>query len=346
MSENGRMAARSIVLVVLLAWSLPVVASERQSRFTFSRKAMGVQFTIVLYASEKSQANTAAGAALDRITALDIICSDYSPTSELMKLCARAQPGRAESISEDLARVLARSQQLARRTNGAFDVTVGPLTKLWRRTRRRKVLPSARRLLEARRAVGHAHLQVDRDGRQVTFARTGMRLDLGGIAKGYAVDRAIEILARHGIKRAMVDGSGDIAVGDPPPGRSGWQVAVASLKNPDATPTRVLDLVNTAVATSGDAYQSVTINGRRYSHILDPRTGLGLSVSSSVTVVAPDAATADGLASAISVMGPVAGIELAERTRGVQAMFVMRIDGRHRVRSTTGWSDRLRIRRP
>ncbi len=346
MSGNGRIAAWSVVLVVVLSWCLPVDASERLSRFTFSRKAMGVEFTIVLYASEKSQANRAARAALDRITSLDAVFSDYSETSELMRLCSRAVPGRAESASEDLVRILGRSQQLARMSRGAFDVTVGPLTKLWRRARRRKVLPPAQRLSEARRVVGYGYLAVDRCGRHVTLARAGMRLDLGGIAKGYAVDRAIEILARHGIRRAMVDGSGDIALGDPPPGRRGWRVAVASLKNPDATPTRVLDLANAAVATSGDAYQSVTINGRRYSHILDPRSGVGLSIPSSVTVVAPDATTADGLASAISVMGPGPGIGLAERTRGVQALFVTRSDGRQQIRSTTGWRDRLPTRRP
>ena len=146
MSGNGRIAAWSVVLVVVLSWCLPVDASERLSRFTFSRKAMGVEFTIVLYASEKSQANRAARAALDRITSLDAVFSDYSETSELMRLCSRAVPGRAESASEDLVRILGRSQQLARMSRGAFDVTVGPLTKLWRRARRRKVLTPCRRV--------------------------------------------------------------------------------------------------------------------------------------------------------------------------------------------------------
>ena len=138
----------------------------------------------------------------------------------------------------------------------------------------------------------------------------------------------------------MVDGSGDLAVGDPPPGRAGWKVAVASLENPDKRSTEVLELANIAIATSGDAFQSVTIDGKRFSHILDPRTGLGLTTSSSVTVLASDATTADAMASAISVMGPEAGQRLVARTRDVESLFVSRAKGRLTIHRTGGWPGR------
>ncbi|MEE3365273.1 MAG: FAD:protein FMN transferase [Planctomycetota bacterium] len=327
----------SVAVVIVLFALRTGLADQPLTRFEFHRKAMGVDFTIVLYGSQMGAANIAAKAALDRVTQLDGICSDYQATSELRRVCAQARPGQPMPVSEDLVRVLELSQRISKSSRGAFDVTVGPLTKLWRRARRQKALPPADRLKQARSLVGYRLVSVDRPARRVTLKRGGMRLDLGGIAKGYAVDRAMEILARRGFTRAMVDGSGDLAVGDPPPGRPGWRVAVASLENPDKRPVEVLELANVAVATSGDAYQSVTISGTRYSHILDPRTGLGLTTSSSVTVIAADAATADAMASAVSVLGPVAGQRLVAETRGVESLFVTRVENSSRIHKSKGW---------
>ena len=336
MRRHGSTIVSVAVVSVLFALRTGL-ADEPLTRFEFHRKAMGVDFTVVLYGSQMGAANTAAKAALDRVTQLDGICSDYQASSELRRLCAQARPGQPVPVSEDLVRVLDLSQRISKSSRGAFDVTVGPLTKLWRRARRQKALPPADRLKQARSLVGYRLVSVDRPARRVTLKRGGMRLDLGGIAKGYAVDRAMEILARRGFTQAMVDGSGDLAVGDPPPGRPGWRVAVASLENPDKRPVEVLELANVAVATSGDAYQSVTISGTRYSHILDPRTGLGLATSSSVTVIAADAATADAMASAVSVLGPVAGQRLVAKTRGVESLFVTRIENRSRIHKSKGW---------
>lgn len=339
MRQHGRWTVGVAAIVVLFGLQAGW-ADEPLRRFEFHRKAMGVEFTVVLYGAKKGAANTAAKAALDRVTQIDAICSDYKATSELRRLCAEARPGRSMPVSVDLVRVLARSQEVSKLSGGAFDVTVGPLTKLWRRARRQKRLPPPDRLKQARGLVGYRLVSVDVHRRQVRLKRSGMRLDLGGIAKGYAVDRAMEILAQRGFSRSMVDGSGDLAVGDPPPGRAGWKVAVASLENPDKRSTEVLELANIAIATSGDAFQSVTIDGKRFSHILDPRTGLGLTTSSSVTVLASDATTADAMASAISVMGPEAGQRLVARTRDVESLFVSRVKDRLMIHRTSGWPGR------
>jgi thiamine biosynthesis lipoprotein len=152
--------------------------------------------------------------------------------------------------------------------------------------------------------------------------RPGMRLDLGAIAKGYATDEALAVLRRLGLPRALVNASGGISAGAPPPGRDGWRVAVAPLE-PDAPPSQFLRVVNGAVATSGDTWQFVEIDGKRYSHIIDPRTGWGLTTHSSVTVLAPDGMTADGLATAVSVLGPQEGLALVEQTPGVAALIVL-----------------------
>ena len=346
MKRHGTMFVVGVVGIVLFGNRVGL-AEAPLSRFEFHRKAMGVDFTVVLYGAKKGAANSAATAALDRVTLIDSICSDYQASSELRRLCARAKAGQVMPISHDLARVLERAQQIAKRSGGAFDVTVGPLTKLWRRARRKKQLPPRGRFRQARELVGYRLLEVDGRGRTLILKRAGMQLDLGGIAKGYAVDRAMEVLALRGFTRSLVDGSGDLAVGDPPPGRKGWKVEVESLAVPGKAGREsavVLELSNTAIATSGDAYQSVTIDGRRYSHILDPRTGLGLATSSSVTVIAADATTADALASAISVMGPIEGQKLIGRTAGVESLFVTRVGNRRTIYRSQGWQGRGRNR--
>ena len=170
--------------------------------------------------------------------------------------------------------MLSRSQLLAAQSEGTFDITVGPIVKLWRRARRSKEMPSPERLAEARRAVGYRYLQLDPKKHTARLLRPGMRLDLGGIGMGYAVDESLALLRSLGITRALLDASGDIGVGDPPPGKEGWKIGIAPYAA-DAPPSRYLILANAAVTTSGDAFQHVDIGGKRYSHVVDPRTGLG-----------------------------------------------------------------------
>lgn len=286
---------------------------------------MGQPIKIILYAPDEPSANRAAEAAFDRIAQLDRVMSDYQPESELSRLSATAGSGRAVPVSDDLWRVLDRSQRLAERTDGAFDITVGPYVRLWRRARREKELPTDARLDEARRAVGYRHLRLDEPGRTAELLVPGMRLDLGGIAVGYAVDEAMAVLRQQGIARALIDASGDILVSEPPPGETGWTIGIGPL-DAEGAPSRYLHLRMAAVTTSGDAFQHVVIGGRRYSHIVDPHTGLGLTDRSSVTVVADDCITADSFATAVSVLGPKRGLELIDDTPGAAALIVRNID--------------------
>ena len=161
-----------------------------------------------------------------------------------------------------------------------------------------------------------------------------MRLDLGGIAMGYAVDETLKLLRERGISRALVDASGDIGVGDPPPGKLGWTIGVVPL-SAEGTPSKQICLANAAVSTAGDAFQHVDIDGKRYSHIVDPHTGLGMTDRSAVTVIAPDCTTADGLDTAVIALGPRAGLALVEGTPGAAAFFVRagRSSPRHSNRS-------------
>jgi thiamine biosynthesis lipoprotein len=184
-------------------------------------------------------------------------------------------------------------------------------------------MPDPARLAEARALVGYHKLHLDAAERTVRLDHPGMQLDLGGIAKGYAADRAIELIRLEGIASALVAAGGDVVVSAAPPGSRGWRVAVAPLTKSSAQRPRRLLLNNAAVSTSGDAEQFVEIDGKRYSHIVDPRTGIGLLGRRSVTVIADDGVTADSLATAVCVLGPVKGLKLVDRTPGTTASLVI-----------------------
>jgi len=232
--------------------------------------------------------------------------------------------------------VLAKSQLLAAQSEGTFDITVGPYVKLWRRARRTKEMPSPERLAEARQAVGYRYLELDPKEHTARLLRPGMHLDLGGIAMGYAVDESLALLRSMGITRALLDASGDIGVGDPPPGKPGWRIGLVPYAA-DAPPSRYLILSNAAVTTSGDAFQHVDIAGKRYSHIVDPRTGLGLTNRSSVTVVARDCIDADSLTKPVSVLGAEAGLKFIEKYPGVSVLVVRDNNGKAEVFESEGF---------
>lgn len=307
-----------------LFWTAAVSGFAREpalTRFEFSQPHMGTRFSIIVYAPDPDAASWASASAFDRIARLDNTMTDYRSSSELMKLCERAG-GPPVSVSEDLYQVLAKSQELAERTNGAFDTTVGPLVRLWRRARRRHELPDQERLARALGLVGYKNLRLDPKARMAQLLKPGMLLDLGGIAKGYAADEALAALRQRGISSALVAAGGDIAVSGPPPGKEGWRIGIAPLESPDQPPSRFLVLHDAGISTSGDSEQYAEIGGTRYSHIVDPKTGRALIGRRSVTVVAANATTSDSLATAVSVLGPERGLELIRSTKGTGVLFV------------------------
>jgi thiamine biosynthesis lipoprotein len=309
----------------LLAVVLAGPPDTKLARFEFRQPHMGVEFKLVFFAIDQATADRAQAAAFKRIAQLNGVLSDYNPESELSKLSRSAPSPAPVKLSDDLWQVLSQAQALAAESDGAFDVTVGPLTALWRRARRTRQLPSPEKLAAARAAVGHEHLLLDPQKQTARLAKPGMRLDLGGIGVGYAVDQALAVLGEHGIDRAMIDASGDIGVSGPPPGAKGWRIGVAPL-DPQAAPSHYLLLANAAVTTSGDAFQFVEIAGKRYSHIVDPKTGLGLTERTSATVVAPTCTAADSLATAVCVLGTPAGLKLIESREGAAAIIVRPVD--------------------
>ncbi len=307
--------ARSVLMALLLVAlvAIPAVGDETWGRFREVRPALGSTFEILAYAPDQEVATATFDAAFARVEEISRVFSVYDSRSEVLRLVRQAPMCEPVAVSRELAKVLDYSLCLSRQTEGAFDVTVGPLTRLWRRARRLRELPAEERLAQARAAVGSHLVEFDRDEQTVRLLAEDMRLDFGGVAKGYAADEALRVLRERGLNRALINAGGDLRLGEPPPGERGWRVGVAAL-NPGDPPEEILELADCGVATSGDAWQFVEIEGQRYSHLIDPRVGVPIGERIGATVLAPSAMKADALASAVMVMGPEQGIALVDQT--------------------------------
>ena len=313
-------------------------AGELQ-RFVFEKAEMAVPFRITLYAEGEASARKAADAAFERVELLNSLFSDYDPESELSRLCRNARVGEDVPVSSDLWRVLALGTDVAERSGGAFDITAGPVIQLWRRARRQRELPAAEKLQEAMERVGWRRLQLGAEEKTVRFTVAGMRLDLGGIAKGVAVDAALAVLKEHGIACALVAASGDMGAVGAPPGKPGWRVEVAPLDVPGAPAARFVWLRDSAVSTAGDTFQRVELGGVRYSHIVDARTGQALTDHSLSTVLARDCTTTDALETTLSVLGPERAMELIARTPGTAAYMVRKPGETVEVYESARWRE-------
>ena len=313
-------------ILTALCFYASATAAE-PARFEYEQPHMGTLFRIVLYAPDRTIADKAATAVSERIEALNLIMSDYRADSELMKLCAAfdSKVGEPVRVSAELFEVLAAAREVSELSGGAFDVTVGPVVKLWRVARKTGRLPPPDELAAARKLVGWKNVELSAKNRTVRLLIPGMKLDLGGIAKGYAADEALKVARSFGISSAMVAASGDISVTDAPPGRDAWRLEVGGLTR--TSPRRVLNLKNAAVSTSGDAEQHVVIDGIRYSHIVDPRTGVGLTGHRSVTVIAPRGILADSLTKMASILDADRAFDVLKKREGVACLIVV-LDGK------------------
>jgi thiamine biosynthesis lipoprotein len=312
----------------LFALSLTIVALTGPPRSELHRYEavephMGTLVRITLYASGEEVARDAFRAAFDRIRELDGILSDYRPDSELNQITEVAVR-RAVRVSEELFTVLAASQNLAEATGGAFDITQGPIVRLWREARKSARIPDPAALQEAAGRSGFRKLHLDAKHRTVTVDKAGMALDVGAIGKGYAASEAIEVLGGLGVRSALVAVSGDLAFSEAPPGQRGWRIGIDTADAPDVRVPGVLELTNGAVSTSGSSEQYVNIDGRRYSHIIDPSSGMGLADDITVTVIARQGLDSDGLDTAVSVLGAARGLALIESRPDAAALIIQR----------------------
>jgi FAD:protein FMN transferase len=309
-----------MISILLILIYLPLQTFAQEKRFEFEKGLMGSKFRLVFYASSDSLARLAAAQAFGRIDTLNEILSDYRDGSEINRLSAQSGSGKWVCVSEDLYRVVSTSKEISQKTGGVFDITIGPVVQLWRRALRRSQFPVQKELDEALASVGYQKIALRPKKRAIRLSNSRMRLDVGGIGKGYAADEAVRILKGLGIASILVDAGGDLTLADPPPGKAGWEVEITSGTPQDSTAT--LLLANVGIATSGASYRYLEHNGIRYSHIVNPNTGVGLRYHVRTTVIAPSGTLADALATALSVAGISKAREISRAFPGVRVWLL------------------------
>jgi len=285
------------------------------------RMTMGTVARIMVVAENQQQAHRAINAAFDEIFHTEELMSDYDPNSQLSKVnrLAFEQP---VLVDAELFEVLTAAMLYSSLSDGAFDITIGPVVQLWRKAKEDNAAPAADALQKAKERVGYKKLILNAENTTVRFAKEGMLLDLGGIAKGYAIDKAIEILQDAGVKGAMVDVGGDLrCFGTPANGKKHWLIG---LQDPaeDGNILLTLNMDDRAVATSGDYRRFVIIDEQKHSHIVNPTTADSPDDLSSVTLIAPTATAADALATAVTVLGNEKGIDLINKTKTAEAILI------------------------
>lgn len=320
-------AVGTFVLLLLTVLYIAAPAREPVQLDSGYRIVMGTFSRVVVLAKSNDVAQQCAEAALHVQRHVDELMSTYILESELSSVNQHAFH-EAVRVTEETFAVLEQAKRFSELTDGAFDVTIGPLSDLWRKAGDANVPPTDAEIAAARGKVGHDKLILDPEAMTVKFVAEGMKLDLGGIAKGYAIDRSVEVLKQGGAVGGMVDIGGDVrCFGTPPRGKPTW---VVGLQDPAVAPDDMatdkllmaLNVTDAAVATSGDYRRFTEVQGQRQSHIMDTQSGRGANTLISVTVIAPDALTADALATAVSVLGPEKGLALIEPLPHTEAILI------------------------
>lgn len=294
--------------------------------YELSFPAMGTMLAFQAFSRDEQQVERVFNDARGEVERLGEILSDYSAESETVLLSAPDKIGQWQTTSPELWEVLEICDRWHRLSDGAFDASVGRLSMLWRKARKSKTLPSQTEIDHALAQCGWQHVELDRAGRRVKLNRAGLRLDFGAMGKGFIIDKAYERLAKGGLPCALVRAGGDLRCGDAPPDRTGWPIEIARLSESEE-PQRFF-LANAAVSSSGDLYQFLEIDGVRRSHVLDPRTGLGVPGPRLVTVIAATAAEADAADTAMCAMNDQAALKIANQLGNLQVrLATLQTDG-------------------
>ncbi|MBA4854041.1 FAD:protein FMN transferase [Emticicia sp. BO119] len=279
-----------------------------QTYYEFTHLQMGTQFRIMLYAPDSATASAASQKAFVRLDTLNMILSDYREDSEINRLCRTSGTETYIKVSNDLWKIIKESIKGARMSDNNFDITIGPMTQLWRRMKRQKQLPSETQIAEARAKVGIDNIALATNTQSVMLKKKGMRIDFGGIGKGYAEDEMMKTLQENGITSAMIEAGGNIVISNPPHQEKGWKVIINA---------KDYYLKNCGVSTSGDMYQFVEINEKKYSHIIDPKTGIGTTEMKQVTIISKDGTSSEWLSKAIYLMDKKKGMVLLKKMKAI-----------------------------
>jgi thiamine biosynthesis lipoprotein len=283
---------------------------------------MGTSFTVVEYGSDSTYLQEVAAQVFQEIDDLDGQMSNYKPQSELSSI-NREAARRAVIVEPALFRLIQTSLEYSRASGGAFDITVGPLMKSWGFFRGQGRLPSKSELTQVLKRIGYQHIHLDASARTIRFDTPGIEIDLGAVAKGYAVDRAVEILRENGITAALISsGTSSLYALGSPPGEHGWKISV---RNPleQSKAACVLRLQNLSLAVSGDYQKFFKLGGKIYAHIMDPHTGMPVENMLSTAVVSPSATDSDALSTTFFVEGPDATRRYLDHHPNLTAVFFL-----------------------
>jgi FAD:protein FMN transferase len=281
------------------------LGADAQTRFEFTHPQMGTIFKIILYSEDSLKVQKASLQAFKKLDKLNLILSDYREDSEINQLVKNAY-NQPVMVSDDLWDILIQSKYAYEMSNKNFDITIGTMTQLWRRMKRQKQLPSKEQIEKARVKVGFENIIFYPETQSIQLKKEGIRIDFGGIGKGYAEDEMMKVLKENGIKTAMIEGGGNIVLGDSPPNQKGWKIEINK---------KVFSVNNCGISTSGDLFQFVEIEGKKYAHILDPKTGIGMTVPTQISTIAKDALTSDWTSTAFCLMSQKERKLLAKRLK-------------------------------
>jgi thiamine biosynthesis lipoprotein len=312
----------SFLLLLLAGTNPPLRAADSLVRYEASHRAMGTVFTVAAYGSNSAYLGEVASQVFQEIDDLDGQMSNYKPGSELSAINREA--GRhAVVVEPGLFNLLQDSLQYSRQSGGDFDITVGPLMKAWGFFQGRGRMPSKSELAEVLKRIGYQHIRLDAASRTIRFDAPGIEIDLGAIAKGYAVDRAVQILRDNGIKQALISsGTSSLYALGSPPGEHGWKISVRNPLKPDQAAC-VMRLQNLSLSVSGDYEKFFKLGGKIYAHIMDPHTGMPVENMLSTAVVSTSAADSDALSTSFFVEGPGAARHYLDSHSGLTALFFL-----------------------
>lgn len=319
------MTPRALVLGALMAagfWCLAVYAadvSEKRS-ITFRSRTMGTYGDLILVTEDSLAAVPYALTVEDAFNRVDSLMSNWSTTSEVARINRLAAEETLE-VHPEVARVIETALRVERESEGCFDITVEPLIRTWGFLGGKPAVPEAGAIDRVLPLVGVEHLQFDADTRRIAFARPGVRIDLGGIAKGYGVDVAVASLRERGVANALINLSGNMTAMGAPPARQHWVIGVRDPRDRIPYVAR-LSVSDKSIATSGKYEQFVTKDGRTYGHIIDPRTGWPSDGLLAVTVIAPTATEADAWGTALFVLGPPEARRLAKEREDLEVLLI------------------------
>jgi len=306
------------LIILLTITLLGACALQEANKYSATRNIMGTFIEITVLGVEEQKAGEAINAAFAEVDKVNELMSSYIPQSQVSEI-SRMAGIKAVPADSSLIEIVQEAVKYSELSGGAFDVTVGPLIKLWGFYKKEGETPTSEKIAEARKIVGYENISIDLVKKTVHLTKKEMLLDLGGIAKGWAVDKAVGKLKELGIRDALINAGGDIyALGD----KSGnnWTIGI---RKPDKTGIYCkLAVADRAVVTSGCYERYIEVNGERHCHIINPGTGMPVKHFYSVTVIANNAADADALATSVMVMGAKKGIDLLENIPGVEGMIL------------------------